>query len=127
MVAIPERCYSASHKAKSLGVWGVTKRHLLPGVALCGLWSATVLAQVSPGAPPSQAPAGQDTTATAQGPAENITVIGATPLLGSGVDRDKVPANTVVIGGSDRTHRHRERDPRAERECRQRGSRPGRW
>ena len=101
MVARPERCYSASHKAKSLGVWGVTRRHLLPGVALCGLWSATVLAQVSPGAPPSQAPAGQDTTATAQGPAENITVIGATPLLGSGVDRDKVPANTVVIGGSD--------------------------
>ena len=39
------------------------------------------------------------------GQTEDITVIGATPLLGSGLDRDKIPANTVVVrsGDLDRT------------------------
>ena len=31
--------------------------------------------------------------------AETITVIGASPLLGSGIDRDKVPADTTVLDG----------------------------
>jgi iron complex outermembrane receptor protein len=32
-----------------------------------------------------------------------VTVIGASPLLGSGVDRDSVPAETNVLGGNDLT------------------------
>jgi iron complex outermembrane recepter protein len=32
-----------------------------------------------------------------------VTVIGASPLLGSGVDRDTVPAGTNVLGGADLT------------------------
>ena len=32
-----------------------------------------------------------------------VTVIGASPLLGSGVDRDTVPAETNVLGGADLT------------------------
>ena len=32
---------------------------------------------------------------------EQITVIGTSPLLGSGIDRDKVPANTAVLDSAD--------------------------
>jgi iron complex outermembrane recepter protein len=38
---------------------------------------------------------------TAPVPTEEITVIGTSPLLGSGVDRDLVPAETSVLGSAD--------------------------
>ncbi len=49
----------------------------------------------------------QQTTAQQTGPpvAElpPVTVVGASPLLGSGVDRDTVPAGTNVLKGEDLT------------------------
>jgi outer membrane receptor protein involved in Fe transport len=79
----------------------VAKGNLLRGVALCGLWCATAWAQVSPGAPASPSTVGQDGAAAGQSRTDEITVIGATPLLGSGVDRDKIPASTVVLRSGD--------------------------
>ena len=38
---------------------------------------------------------------TAPAPVEQITVIGTSPLLGAGVDRDLVPAQTSVLGSAD--------------------------
>ncbi len=40
-------------------------------------------------------------TAPAAPPVEQITVIGTSPLLGAGVDRDSVPAETSVLGSAD--------------------------
>ena len=69
---------------------------MLPGFAL---------AQVAPGTtqPGSQSPASLAAPAQSPNSTEDITVIGTTPLLGSGIDRDKVPGNTVVIGTGDLT------------------------
>jgi len=50
---------------------------------------------------PIQAPAGAVPATAAAGETEDITVIAPTPLLGSGVDRDKIPANTVVLRSAD--------------------------
>ncbi len=77
----------------------MTRTGLILAVALCALGPAWSYAQTRPGSSDLQSPAGQD--AAASSPAEEITVIGSTPLLGSGVDRDKVPANTVVLRSSD--------------------------
>ncbi len=57
-------------------------RHLFPLLATIG-WAGTLHAQ----------PAPADT--------EQITVIGTSPLPGPAIDRDKVPANTVVLGADD--------------------------
>ena len=43
----------------------------------------------------------QSVPATTPGNAEEITVIGTTPLLGTGIDRDKVPANAQVLDSRD--------------------------
>ena len=40
-------------------------------------------------------------TAEAPSPPEEIVVIGTSPLLGSGIDRNKVPANTSVLDSTD--------------------------
>lgn len=54
------------------------------GLAM-GLSSVAALAQTVPDPPP----------------VETITVVGATPLPGAGIDRDKVPSNVQVLSGED--------------------------
>src|SRR5438270_13356708 len=56
------------------------------GLATC-LLSATPAEQQTPQTPPLSLP--------------TVEVVGATPLLGSGVDRDKVPAETQVLTDRD--------------------------
>jgi iron complex outermembrane receptor protein len=67
--------------------------HALTGMAaLLGLAGVPAQAQQAPAsAPPPQVIL------------PPVTVIGASPLLGSGVDRDTVPAETNVLGGADLT------------------------
>ena len=50
-------------------------------------WPAILHAQQAPAAPP---------VAT-----ESITVVGTSPILGAGIDRDLVPAETTVLGSAD--------------------------
>ncbi len=50
---------------------------------------------------PGLATAAHAQTAPAAAPPEEITVIGISPLLGSGIDRNKVPANTTVLDSAD--------------------------
>ena len=65
-------------------------RQVLSGVASAMLLSAAAAAQ-------DVAPAGSETPLTLP----PVEVVGATPLLGSGVDRDKVPAETNVLTDQD--------------------------
>src|ERR1700758_2548191 len=63
-------------------------RHLWPALGFAAvLLSAAAMAQQPSEAPPLSLPA--------------VEVVGATPLLGSGVDRDKVPAETQVLTDQD--------------------------
>src|ERR1700758_3368680 len=63
-------------------------RHLWPALGFAAvLLSAAAMAQQTSEAPPLSLPA--------------VEVVGATPLLGSGVDRDKVPAETQVLTDQD--------------------------
>jgi outer membrane receptor protein involved in Fe transport len=61
------------------------RRHLILGLGALALPPCAARAQTAPAA---AAP-------------EEITVIGASPLLGSGIDRDKVPANITVLDTAD--------------------------
>jgi outer membrane receptor protein involved in Fe transport len=76
---------------------------------LPALLARHVLAQAipAPNAPagPALAPQetqGSNTTANA-GPVEEITVVGTSPLLGSGVDRNKIPVDTQVLDSANLT------------------------
>ena len=60
---------------------------------------ASVAIAASAAAQTAPAPTSQDAPPPPQ--AEEITVLAPTPLLGTGIDRDKIPANTVVIGTAD--------------------------
>ena len=63
---------------------------------------STSLCLLAPGLAFAQAAAPSTVTDDTSTPGqEQITVIAPTPLLGSGVDRDKIPANTIVIGTQD--------------------------
>jgi hypothetical protein len=71
---------------------------LLTSSILCAMLPVAAFAQT----PAAEAPAGQ--TAPPQGvasPIEQIDIIAPTPLLGSGVDRDKIPGNTIVSRADD--------------------------
>src|SRR5271168_5284155 len=58
-------------------------------------WPALLHAQT----PPTQA--GALAAATVPVPTEAITVVSTSPLLGVGIDRDKVPGETTVLGSAD--------------------------
>jgi outer membrane receptor protein involved in Fe transport len=55
------------------------------------------------GTGPARAQLAQENPAGEPGASETITVVAPTPLPGSGIDRDKVPANTIVLGPADLT------------------------
>jgi iron complex outermembrane receptor protein len=88
-------------------------KHLAALAALSLLLPNFVLAQGSspsatapPGSAQPSAPAGAASSSTAAGPVEAlppVDVIAATPLLGSGVDRSKVPSENQVMTGRDVT------------------------
>jgi outer membrane receptor protein involved in Fe transport len=52
---------------------------------------------------PMQGARGQAATAPAPSVTEQVTVVGTSPLLGSGVDRALIPADTQVLGSADIT------------------------
>ena len=66
---------------------------------LIGMAALVVLVDMQAGA--QQAP--PDATPTISLTLPPLTIIGASPLLGSGVDRDTVPAETNVLKGNDLT------------------------
>lgn len=70
---------------------------LLPGVALAQLAPST------PTTAPASLPAQTQTGLSGGGEVAlpTLDVVGSTPLQGSGVDRNKVPANTAVLNGAD--------------------------
>ncbi len=65
-------------------------------VVLTSALAVPAAAQVAPPAPPAGPSAGA-------GPAEEITVIGSSPLLGSGVDRSSIPVSTQVLDSASLT------------------------
>lgn len=79
----------------------------IPTLILCHVAAAQTAQQTSPppssvaapAAAPNAQPAGTDNPDYATLP--GVNVIGATPLLGSGVDRNKVPAASNVLTNSD--------------------------
>ena len=72
-------------------------RHIAWAAALAAICITHPPARAqSPGAAP-------DAAGTPDTPTEQITVVATTPLLGSGIDRNKVPANVVVIRAGDLT------------------------
>lgn len=71
---------------------------LLTASALPAFTTQHVLAQV---APSPVAPA--NGTSTPSSPVEQITVVGTSPLLGSGVDRNSIPVNTQVLDSASLT------------------------
>ncbi len=76
-----------------------THATLLLGGALALLPAAAPAQTAAPtGAPASSAAAPASGTDTVL---PNVNIISSTPLLGSGVDRDKVPAETNVLGAAD--------------------------
>jgi iron complex outermembrane receptor protein len=73
----------------------------LPGsAALLALLPAVVLAQ-TPATPPTPAPPEPPAAAPGVVTLPEVVVVGATPVLGSGVDRDKVPGNVHVLNRDD--------------------------
>lgn len=83
---------------------------LAAGWLLIGTPHAQTVSQTqaqSPQAPATQAPAPGPATQAPAAPAvtelPQVTVIGTTPLQGSGIDRTKVPANTTIITDQDFT------------------------
>ena len=73
---------------------------LLTASALPALAVNSALAQtVQSSAPPASA--ATTSSAATSGPVEQITVIGTSPLLGSGVDRNSIPVNTQVLNSAD--------------------------
>ncbi len=68
---------------------GSVVRHILSVACLTVLGAFPVMAQPAPDEPPAVLP--------------QVNIIGASPLLGSGIDRDTVPAETNVLKGDDLT------------------------
>ena len=73
---------------------------LMTATALPALTAYRVSAQTIP---PSAVPATVPSTPASASPVEEITVIGTSPLLGSGVDRNSIPVNTQVLDSANIT------------------------
>ncbi len=86
----------------------------LPALLAQGAMTQGALAQSAPPPPPASAPPASAPSASAPpAPAappqaaaaslttEQVTVVGTSPLLGSGVDRNLIPAETQVLGSAD--------------------------
>lgn len=71
----------------------LARERLAAAVVIGALWSPLAAAQTTAPASPTLEPGPVLTLPP-------VEIIGATPLLGSGVDRDKVPAETTVIDSS---------------------------
>ena len=70
------------------------------GAALVALLPMTALAQ-APTTPPATAPSTPPAAVPGAVTLPEVVVVGTTPVLGSGVDRDKVPGNVHVLNRDD--------------------------
>jgi outer membrane receptor protein involved in Fe transport len=76
----------------------------LPALLAQHAWAQTAPSLTPPAAPPSpsQGPQGAPAPGNA-GSIEEITVVGTSPLLGSGVDRNMIPVDTQVLDSANLT------------------------
>ena len=95
---LPHRVYGAVTTAPRLR--SARRLALLLAASLPALLATPAMAQTAP--PPSPPPSPSPSQNTAPPTAvEQVTVVGTSPLLGSGVDRNLIPVETQVIGSAD--------------------------